>query len=67
MRGKNKMVEIIRVSRQMPKVAMRSFIAFSILFLCGGTMVHAQDRQDRQRPAMPTSELGRENLSRVAA
>jgi polysaccharide export outer membrane protein len=61
------MVEIIRASREVRELAMKSLIAFSILFLCGGTMVRAQDRQDRQRPAMPTSELGRENLSRVAA
>jgi polysaccharide biosynthesis/export protein len=38
-----------------------------ILFFCGGTRAQAQDRQDRQRPAMPSSELGRDNMSRVAA
>jgi polysaccharide biosynthesis/export protein len=45
---------------------MRVFCALSVLFLCS-TAVRAQDGQDRQRPAMPSSELGRENLSRVAA
>jgi polysaccharide biosynthesis/export protein len=43
-----------------------SVCVLGLLFLCGPA-VRAQEGQDRQRPAMPSSELGRENLSRVAA
>jgi len=47
---------------------MKVFCVLAVLFLCS-TAVRAQDGQGRQgqRPVMPSSELGRENLSRVAA
>jgi polysaccharide export outer membrane protein len=43
-----------------------NFCAFAGLFLCGAA-AHAQETQTHQRPVMPSSELGRDNLSRVAA
>jgi polysaccharide biosynthesis/export protein len=43
-----------------------NFCVLAVMFFCG-TAVRAQEAQDRQRPVMPSSELGRENLSRVAA
>jgi polysaccharide biosynthesis/export protein len=52
------------VTRERRKAGI-GFCVLGLLFLCGP--VRAQEGQDRQRPAMPSSELGRENLSRVAA
>jgi hypothetical protein len=43
-----------------------NFCVLAVMFLCG-TVARAQGAQDRQRPVMLSSELGRENLSRVAA
>src|SRR3981081_2527958 len=54
-----------RVTPEVRKTGFRVYL-LGLLFLCGPA-VRAQDGRDRQRPAMPTSELGRENLSRVAA
>ncbi len=48
------------------KTGIRVFCAISVLFVCAAA-VRAQDQRDRQSLSMPTSELGRENLSRVAA
>src|ERR1700724_558808 len=55
-----------RVIGEMRSVRVRVFCVLSVLFLCS-TAVRAQEGQGRQRPVMPSSELGRENLSRVAA
>jgi polysaccharide export outer membrane protein len=54
-----------KVTREMRKAGLSSCV-FVLLFLLGPA-VRAQDGQDRQRPVIPSSELGRENLSRVAA
>jgi polysaccharide biosynthesis/export protein len=54
-----------RLTRERRKAGL-SFCVLGILFLWGPA-VRAQEGQDRQRRAMPSSELGRENLSRVAA
>jgi polysaccharide biosynthesis/export protein len=53
------------MNREMRKSRL-SFCVLGMLLFCGAAAL-AQERQDRQRPVMPTSELGRENLSRVAA
>src|ERR1700736_5991122 len=55
-----------RVIGDMRSVRVRVFCVLSVLFLCS-TAVRAQEGQGRQRPVTPSSELGRENLSRVAA
>jgi protein involved in polysaccharide export with SLBB domain len=55
-----------KVNTEKHNLRMRVFCMVSVLFLCG-TAIRAQEGQDRRRPVMPTSELGRENLSRVAA
>jgi len=57
--GRNRVTSEMRTLK--PK-----FCVLVMMFLCG-TAVRAQEAQDRQRPVMPSSELGRENLSRVAA
>jgi protein involved in polysaccharide export with SLBB domain len=55
----------ISVTREMRKAALSVYV-LGLSFLCGPA-VRAQDGQDRQRQVLPSSELGRENLSRVAA
>jgi polysaccharide biosynthesis/export protein len=55
-----------RVTRETWTSGLRVFCVLSVFFLCS-TGARAQGDQDRQRPVVPTSELGRENLSRVAA
>ena len=55
-----------RVNWKIRNTKMRVFCALAVLFLCSAG-IRAQEREDRQRPAIPSSELGRENLSRVAA
>src|ERR1700691_6298337 len=55
-----------KVTCEMRNSKVGVFFVLSVLFLCS-TGVRAQEGQDRQKPVMPTSELGRENLSRVAA
>src|SRR5580693_138638 len=54
-----------RVTSEMRTLKL-NFCVLTVLFLYG-TAMRAQEAQDRQRPVMPSSELGRENLSRVAA
>jgi hypothetical protein len=54
-----------RVTSEMRTLKLK-FCVLAVMFLCG-TAMRAQEAQDRQRPVMPSSELGRENLSRVAA
>jgi polysaccharide export outer membrane protein len=54
-----------RMSREIRKSMLRCCGLLAVFLL--GTAVHAQDEKGRQRPVMPSSELGRENLSRVAA
>jgi polysaccharide export outer membrane protein len=61
-KGRNRVIGEMRSVR----VRVRVFCVLSVLFLCSST-VRAQEGQGRQRPVMPSSELGRENLSRVAA
>src|SRR5580704_589670 len=54
-----------RVTSEMRTLKL-NFCVLTVLFLYG-TAMRAQEAQDRQRTVMPSSELGRENLSRVAA
>jgi polysaccharide biosynthesis/export protein len=46
--------------------AARVSFAFAVLCLCSA-VIRAQEARELQRPMTPISELGRENLSRVAA
>jgi len=55
-----------RLNFEKRNLAASTFCVLSLLFLCS-TRVDAQYGREQQRPAMPNSELGRENLSRVAA
>src|SRR5437868_2212827 len=50
--------------------ARKSRVGFFLVaaLMAGATAAHAQQNDPaRQRPVVPTSELGRDNLSRVAA